>query len=537
MNYEDKRKLIAEDWHNFFVLGKNKTRQVNKEVRDSWERSRKNKINYEKIDIEKNDYDYQKISKEKNSVFIDTSRPYMDNLYNIINNSDFMITLLDKDGFVLDSVLNKKVVDHAGFRLINLSEERVGTNAMGTSLYLDKPFQSYGAEHCYKLLHKFTTAAAPIHDNSGNLIGCIGITGFSKDVSVHTLGMAIAASYAIENKMKLYEGKNPNNNINKNNLYSFEDIIGGSDSIKETINIAKVASRGNSNVLIMGESGTGKELFAQSIHSNSPRKNKPFIDINCAALPLSLAESELFGYEGGSYTGARKEGQPGKFELADGGTIFLDEIGELPLSIQAALLRVIQERKITRIGATTSRDIDVMIVAATNRDLFKSVEENTFRGDLFYRLNVFNINIPPLRENKEDIPELVYNFIGKYNKLFNLNIEGIEEEALNILRDYDWPGNIRQLENMIERSIQLAENKKIRVKDLPSYLKTHFNKINLKDTRGRLESQEKKEIVNVLKKTMGNIKQTSEILGIGRATVYRKIERYNIDIEEYRTEV
>ena len=536
MDYEEKRKLIAKDWHNFFVLGKDKTNKISEEVKESWKRSRDNRINYDYIDKNDDDYEYQEKSKEKNSVFISVSKPYMDDLYSIINNSDFMITLLDKDGFVLDSVLNKKVVDHAGFKLINLSEERVGTNAMGTCLYLDKAIQTFGAEHCYKFLHKFTTAAAPIHNSLGQLIGCIGITGFSKDVSVHTLGMAIAASYAIENKMKLFQGKKINNNIIKDDLYSFEDIIGSSDATKETINIAKIASQGSSNVLIMGESGTGKELFAQSIHSNSKRKDKAFIDINCGALPVSLAESELFGYEGGSYTGSKKEGQAGKFELADRGTIFLDEIGELPLSIQAALLRVIQERKITRIGATTSKDIDVMIIAATNRDLFKAVEENTFREDLFYRLNVFNINIPSLRDNKEDIPELIEHFIGKYNKLFKLKIQGIEEDALKVLLGYDWPGNIRQLENMIERAVQLAQEKKIRIKDLPTYLKIDFDKINLGQNISRLESQERGEIINVLKKTMGNIKQTSEILGIGRATAYRKIEKYNIDIEDYRRE-
>lgn len=651
MNYEDKRKLIAEDWNNFVVLGKNKTQEINEEVKESWKRSKINKINYEQIDIEKGDYECQKRSREKNSIFIDVSRPYMQDLYKVINNSDFMITLLDKEGFLLDVVLNTTLAEDTEFKHINLSEKRIGTNAMGTCLYLDKPIQTYAEEHFYKLLHKFTTAAAPIHNNSGALIGCIGITGFAKDVSVHTLGMAIAASYAIENKLKLYEDKNSlllknytniihnsisdgiividsngkitsvnvvaknmleanqadllnmdiqdvligsidfkrfinqsldffnkqgvfkignkpihcnisltklenelevmgfiimlsksngiivqENKGNKNKLYSFEDIIGESDSIKETINIAKIASQGNSNILIMGESGTGKELFAQSIHNNSLRRNKAFIDINCGALPLSLAESELFGYEGGSYTGARKEGQPGKFELADGGTIFLDEIGELPLSIQAALLRVIQERKVTRIGATTSRNIDVMIIAATNRDLFKAVEEKTFRGDLFYRLNVFNINIPSLRENKEDISRLINHFIKKYNKLFNLNVEEIEEDALYILKKYDWPGNIRQLENIIERAVQLATNDKIGLRDLPSYLimNIDYNKMDLNKSINILESKECKEIINILKKTRGNVKQASELLGIGRATVYRKIEKYNVNIDEFR---
>lgn len=331
---------------------------------------------------------------------------------------------------------------------------------------------------------------------------------------------------------------NKANTINSNNdgLYSFEDIIGDSDSIKETINIAKIASQGNSNILILGESGTGKELFAQSIHNNSSRKDKPFIDVNCGALPLSLAESELFGYEGGWYTGLRKDGQPGKFELADGGTIFLDEIGELPLSIQAALLRVIQERKVMRIGATNSKDIDVMIIAATNKNLFEAVQNNTFRGDLFYRLNVFTIALPPLREHREDIPKLIASFIGKYNKIFNANVEGIAEDVLHVLTHYNWLGNIRELENIIERAVQIARNKNIQVRDLPVYLTLAVDTDGINPMRNisMIESQEYKTIASTLQNTKGNAKLASEILGISRATIYRKLSKFGLNINDFR---
>lgn len=551
MNYKKHRALLSIAWKDFFVLKKDDIEGIDDEIKASWIRSRNMGVDYVQQSIKSDDEKKQNQSIKKNFLLIDIARPYIDDLYKVINNTNFMITLLDKDGFVLDVLVHPKVIEITNFTLINLSEERVGTNAMGTCLFLDKPFQTYAEEHTHIELQKFTTAAAPIHDKTGELIGCIGITGLANGISTHTLGMAIAASYAIENKLILLEDKDVNlakqfsslNNKNikinsgvKNKLYSFKDIIGDSDSIKEAIKIAEIASNGNSNILILGESGTGKELFAQSIHSNSYRKDKPFIDVNCGSLPLNLAESELFGYEGGSYTGSKKEGQPGKFELADGGTIFLDEIGELPLSIQVSLLRIIQERKVTRIGSQSSKDIDIMIIAATNKNLFESVQNNTFRGDLFYRLNVFNINLPPLREHQEDIPLLVKSFIERYNNRFNRSIEGITEEALYLLKQYSWPGNIRELSNIIERAIQIAVNKNIEVRDLPIYITTNTN---IQDIKGRvniglMEKEEIRTINSILRKTNGNAKVTSEVLGISRATLYRKLIKYDITIDEFR---
>lgn len=649
MKHKGNRDLLSKAWYDFVVQKKDTVSGIDELILESWKRSRANNIDFEKLHHLPNDREVVQNAKRKNHVLIDIAKPYMDDLYKIINNTNFMVTLIDKEGYVLEAIVHPKLVENTEFHLANISEDRVGTNAMGTCLYINKPIQTYGEEHYHKTLHHFTTSAAPIHDGEGNLIGAIGITGFAYDVSVHTLGMAIAAAYAIENKYKLFqekqnllvkgysnlinystsdgviildsEGKitsankhaenilgiknedilykkveevllgsidfskylkskedrfnikavlNVNNkniscnisliklksdlelmgyilminkdqgpNINigrqRSRLYSFEDIVGESNIIKESIEIAKVASNGNSNILILGESGTGKELFAQSIHSNSHRRNKPFVDVNCGALPVGLAESELFGYEGGAYTGARKEGQIGKFEMANGGTIFLDEIGELPLSIQAALLRVIQERKVRRIGSTKTIDIDVMIIAATNRDLFEAVEQNLFRRDLFYRLNVFTINLPPLRDHKEDIPLLINHFINKYNKLFNTKIEGVTEEVLNVFYNYDWPGNIRELENILERSVQVANSKVIEIRDLPMYLRMKADNENIyKSNISLLDFQEKKILEENLEKNKGNIKLTAEILGLSRATLYRKISMLNIDVERYR---
>lgn len=319
-------------------------------------------------------------------------------------------------------------------------------------------------------------------------------------------------------------------------LYSFKDIIGESDAIKETIKLAHIASNGQSNVLIMGETGTGKELLAQSIHNNSPRRDKPFIAVNCGALPSSLVESELFGYEEGAFTGAKKGGQPGKFELANGGTIFLDEIGEMPLSIQASLLRVIEDRKIVRIGSSKEKDIDVLIIAATNKNLFEAVKNNTFRADLFYRINLFILTIPPLRERKEDIKPLVYHFIEKYNSLFFRNVKSITKEALEILESYDWPGNVRELENTIERAIQITNNHMIDVKDLPIYIIQSVDKVKeeIVNKMSSLELKEYNAIQEILRATKGNIKLAAERLGISRATIYRKINRYGINLDKYR---
>jgi len=542
----NKREIVSKAWHDFFISGKDDVIGINNLIKESWQRSRINKIDYETQSIHEGDGEKRKLLIEKNHFLIDIVRPYMDDLYNIISETNFMITLLEQEGFVIDTLVHPTIAKISDLWLINYKEDRIGTNAMGTCLYLNKPVLTFGEEHCYKKLHKFTTSAAPIHDVNGDVIGCIGITGFADDASVHTLGMAIATAYAVENKIRLQQYKNglsvKNSNILKDSLlvktqlYSFDDINGESVLIKDAIEISKIASKGNSNVLILGESGTGKELFAQSIHRNSPRKDKPFIDINCGALPASLAESVLFGYEGGSYTGSKKEGHPGKFELADGGTIFLDEIGELPLLTQASLLRVIQERKVLRIGSSQKKDIDVLIIAATNKDLFEAVKNNTFRKDLFYRLNVFTINLPPLMEHKEDIPILVNNLIGRYNQMFSLRIKGVSDEVMNIFMRYNWPGNIRELENIIQRAVQISRHDMIQTKDLPIYLTSKFdlNKIESNSNISLIDAQESSTILNVLKKAKGNAKQASEILGISRATLYRKLSKLGYKIDVFR---
>lgn len=325
---------------------------------------------------------------------------------------------------------------------------------------------------------------------------------------------------------------------NKAHFY-FEDIVGASPTIKEAIRLAKIAARSTSNVLILGESGTGKELFAQSIHNHSSRREGPFVAINCGAMPGGLVESELFGYEGGAFTGARKEGQPGKFEQANGGTLFLDEIGDMPINEQISLLRVLQNKEVVRVGGNRIIKINVRIIAATNRDIEKEVQENRFRKDLFYRLNVFSISIPPLNERKEDLIQLTELFIKKYNVMLNKEVTGIHPIARKALMYHNWSGNIRELENVIERAVNVTRKNELMIEDLPS----SFQQFLTEETVVKSKSEEKLTthqelekiaILQELKKSRGNISKVAQMLGIGRRTLYRRLEAYEIDNYLYK---
>ncbi len=322
--------------------------------------------------------------------------------------------------------------------------------------------------------------------------------------------------------------------LNRHNILnsSFDSIIGCSSSLKDSLFIAQKASKSPSTVLIRGESGTGKELIAKAIHNNSNRKEMPFVRINCAAIPENLLESELFGYEKGAFTGAVKS-KPGKFNIADGGTIFLDEIGDMPISMQVKLLRVLQEREFESVGSLTTQTVDIRIIAATNRNLEDMIKESKFREDLYYRLNVISIILPPLKNRKEDINILVEHFIHKINIKLGKNITGINQKSLMNLQKYHWPGNIRELENVIERAINLCETKVITEFDLPFYIKNEElemdSLINLKN--GELEPLEnyEKEIITLAMQKYKSFNKAGKALGITHRTVSLKCKKYGID--------
>lgn len=311
--------------------------------------------------------------------------------------------------------------------------------------------------------------------------------------------------------------------------YSFSNIIGNSKKLEEAKNIARKAALTNSNVLLKGESGTGKELFAHAIHNASDRAHGNFVKVNCAAIPVDLLESELFGYEKGSFTGANKEGKIGKFELADGGTIFLDEIGDMPLYMQAKLLRVLQEKEVERIGSVVTKRIDIRVVAATNRNLENMVKSGEFREDLYYRLNVVTINIPPLRERPEDIVTLTSFLIDKICNKLDKKISGISSKAMNYMKKYRWEGNVRQLENVLERAINIVEyGGEIGLEHLPQDIMENIIEKPIEKLEDTLNKAEKEAILDALRVFNGNKTKVAKALNISRTTLYEKMTKHNI---------
>ena len=365
----------------------------------------------------------------------------------------------------------------------------------------------------------------------GEVTGAVGKMVFRdvKDLRVlarKLTSLQLELEYYKEELQKVQGGK-----------YTIDSIIGSGEKIQWLKMIALRAAKGKSTVLITGESGTGKELFAQAIHYASSRWHGPFIKINCASSPENLLESELFGYEDGAFTGARKGGKPGKFELANGGTIFLDEIGDMSMPMQAKLLRVLQEREIERVGGTKTSPIDVRVIAATNQDLEFMMSQGTFRQDLYYRLNIIALHIPPLRERREDLPELCEALLGKINRGLQFDVDGISKEAMILLSEYDWPGNVRELENILERSVNMMDEVgDILPEHLPPTMRRSINKTETMnhetahELAGIMEDAEKQAIYKALETAGGNRSQAAKILGIHRSGFYQKLSKYQIKL-------
>jgi Nif-specific regulatory protein len=317
--------------------------------------------------------------------------------------------------------------------------------------------------------------------------------------------------------------------------YDFSNMVGGSGSMRQVYEqIAQVAPT-NTTVLIRGESGTGKELIAHAIHYNSPRSKKPFVKVSCAALPETLIESELFGYERGAFTGAQST-KPGRFEVAEGGTLFLDEIGDLNLATQIKLLRVVQTREFERLGSTATIKMKARLMAATNKDLEKAITDGSFREDLYYRLNVFTIFVPPLRERKPDIMALTDHFLEKYKKEHGKNIRRISTPAIDMLMSYHWPGNVRELENAIERAVLICEGNVIHGHHLPPTLQTAeasgtVVKVSLHDA---IASYERDLIQDALKTTRGNCRRAARLLSTTERIINYKVKKYGVDCARFR---
>lgn len=375
--------------------------------------------------------------------------------------------------------------------------------------------------------HKMISMRVPMIIN-GELKGAIGRVMFKDIDNLKILNNKIMN---LEQELEFYK-----NGIKAENTaqHTFDRLIGVDSGFREIVKFAEKVAKGDSSVLITGKSGTGKELLAEAIHNSSKRARMPFVKINCGAIPPELFESEMFGYEEGAFTGAKRTGKKGKFELADGGTVLLDEIGDMPLFMQVKLLRVLQEREIVRVGSNDVRKIDVRIIAATNKDLQSLTKEGKFREDLYYRLNVMHINIPSLKERIDDVEELAEHLRVKLCNKFGVYSEGISKEAIDYLKSYDWPGNVRELENVIERAINLLNAELIIMPEhLPKKILQASKEIIInqgKQLKHVTDELEKEMILQVLNESKGNKNEAAKKLGISRQGLYKKIKRLNLEI-------
>ncbi|AOY76004.1 sigma-54-dependent Fis family transcriptional regulator [Clostridium formicaceticum] len=385
---------------------------------------------------------------------------------------------------------------------------------------------------------KFEAIAQKLHD-SANKLNTYSNDNISllnklivKNENLSKIEYNQLTDFLLWNRKWLIFNKVDSINIQENkNICEEKTWCGRSEKIHQVFKTATKAALTNSNILIQGESGTGKEIVARFIHNKSSCSNGPFIPLNCAAIPNNLIESELFGYSDGAFTGAKRGGQLGKFEEANNGTIFLDEIGDMPLNAQTTLLRILQNKEICRIGESKYRKINIRIIAATNSNLKELVAEKKFRLDLYYRLNVISIKVPPLRERLEDLWDLIPFFVEKYCKLLNKPFVNISQQVYKYFLSYDWPGNIRQLENYIESMIALCDGNLLTENDFPDEFKEYFPEIEKKsNTLLNLQHNdaEYNTLSQVLAQTKGNVTKASNILGISRVTMYRKMKKYNL---------
>ena len=691
--YQD---LIHRKWENFISYIDDDYSEVRPEVFASWMRSRAAQVDPHKLINKLLSPEALSIKLNLNAELMSICRPYMERMYSIVKGSGAYILLSDREGYILDVIGDPDIVYQGeSYSLLVAgacrSEVLAGTNAVGTTLYLNQPIQFWGEEHYIEWHKAYACAGAPFYDANDNLLGSITVTCKISYAHPHTLGMVSCAADSITREVKLkaamaklellnsqrnmmienmtagvfllsptgrisqvntialsmlgftyantlgkqffdlvsidyltnseckrnffskecynlevnlaaasYPAQSKKFNLSINHIknsaneligilvrinkpemiqklvkriegyhakYSFNDIIGESEPMLRLKSACVKAARSDSNVLILGESGTGKELIAQAIHNASPVSSGPFVAINCASIPNNLVESELFGYERGAFTGAAKEGRPGKFELADGGTIFLDEIGDMPLDVQATLLRVIQTREVTRIGSNSPRPVNIRIIAATNQNLSKAVQDKTFRGDLYYRLNVFTIQPPALKDRGAgDIKLLADFFVDNYNRNKGTEFE-ILPTVYPYLQSYRWPGNVRQLENVIERAINLTDEYYIGPEHLPDYILSNdphahsFPSVHSYDyaqsslytlptqasptlplsyedesfeKNPSREDNEKALIISALVRTNGRITDTAALLSMNRRTLYRRMDKLGIDPTQYR---
>jgi len=447
----------------------------------------------------------------------------------LIENPNTAYIIVDKDGYI--TVMNKTFLDIIGKK----REEVIGKHVLEVLPHSKLPETlktgRMDSADIWPIVEgrDILINRIPIRQN-GEIIGAIG-----HSMVLDMSGAKLLMKRLQETQKELSVYKDEVNTIYQAK-WKFEDLLGRSSEFVTVKAMAQQFAQTSSTLLITGESGTGKELFAQAIHNASKYRTGPFIRINCVTLPENLLESELFGYEDGAFTGAKKGGKPGKFELARGGTVFLDEIGDMPMSMQTKLLSVLQERVIERIGGTKPIDINVRVIAATNRNLEEMVANHEFREDLYYRLNVVRLHIPPLRKRIEDLPVLVAGLMPRINQKLGTEVTRISEPALEVLRNYSWPGNVRELENMLERAINMAHIRGadcIETGDLPAFLKKGTSPAVAPDSsrwdlNEAIEELERNMIIQALEETGHNKTKTAQLLGIHSSALYRKLTKYGL---------
>lgn len=514
---------------------------VRPEIYSSWQRSKEFSIEYDKpVRFKKLDDKSTKKLIKDNSLFIQIARKHLTKIYDVIKPTGYYIFISDSRGYLLDIIMDEETrsnFERDPSLVIGASrnERYAGTNAIGTCLYEKKPMVFWGEEH-YNLVHKrYTCSGAPVMGPDGSIIGAVSITGMKERYNEHTLAIVISVCAAIEDDLRKNDRKNHDNNT----IYTFENIVGECEKMKEVKSLARQVAGLDTPVLLWGESGTGKEVFAQAIHNESSRSSEPFIGINCGAIPRELIESELFGYDGGSFTGARKEGGIGKLEAANGGTLFLDEVESMPLDVQIKLLRVLSTFRVTRVGSNKEIPIDIRIISATKKDLYIESEQGRFREDLYYRINTITLRIPPLRNRDGDIRMLADYYISKVKDSIGITELTIPESFYEMLDRYEWKGNVRELRNIIEGTVSLSQNAGVlNMSMLPDRMTGRTG--NAEHTASeeetvknrRLKEIEVDVIRNAIEFTNGNLSAAAKALGIARSTLYKKI-RENEELSGY----
>lgn len=431
------------------------------------------------------------------------------------------LVLVDSDGYV--QILTRSFADLLGVDQEKSIGKHVTEVIENTRMHIVAKTGNLEVGEPQKIKDNYIISNRVPVIKDGKVVGAVGKVVFKNVDQLTALSKRLKSLTSELNKNKgIISARNKA-------YYTFDHLIGKSPAFLKAKNQAIKAAKSDSNLLILGESGTGKELFAHAVHNESHRSMGTFVKVNCAAIPAELIESELFGYEEGSFTGAKRGGKIGKFEIADGGTIFLDEIGELPLHMQVKLLRVLQEKEIERVGGLGSLPVDVRIIAATNRNLEEMVEKKEFRLDLYYRLKVIQITVPSLKERSEDIELLTRNLIEKYQNLMNKSGSKVNEQALFYLSHYSWPGNIRELENAIERALNMVEEGEL---ISPEYLPKEITGVDedfaIRSLAEVIEEAERKTIQDCLHATNGNKTETAKLLKISRTSLYERMNKYGL---------